>query len=186
LAFTKRQLPEKAKRFSMLHLITGGARSGKSRYAQELALSQSAHPVYVATAKVWDDDFAQRIQRHKEERGPVWVNYEEELYVSRLPLDGHTVVIDCITLWLTNFFTAHDYHTDNTLQAIQAEIHALHQKAGTFIIVTNEIGMGVHAETEAGRKFTDLQGWVNQYTARIAGTVTLMVSGIPVVIKNDA
>ncbi len=170
----------------MLHLITGGARSGKSRYAQDWALSQSAHPVYVATAKVWDTDFAQRIQRHKEERGPMWVNYEAELHVSRLPLDGHTVVIDCVTLWLTNFFEIHQYHTDNTLQAIQAELHLLQQNAGTFILVTNEIGMGVHAETEAGRKFTDLQGWVNQYIARIAGTVTLMVSGIPVVIKKDA
>ena len=168
------------------YVITGGARSGKSRYAQELALSQSEHPVYVATAKVWDEDFAQRIQRHKEERGLVWINYEEELYVSRLPLDGHTVVIDCVTLWLTNFFVQHEYDISNTLQAMQAEMDALLQKAGTFIIVTNEIGMGVHAETAIGRKFTDLQGWVNQHIARIAGTVVLMVSGIPVIIKKDA
>lgn len=170
----------------MLHLITGGARSGKSRYAQEMALSRSAHPVYVATAKVWDDDFAQRIQRHQAERGPMWINYEQELYVSRLPLDGHTVVIDCVTLWLTNFFEQQAYDVNNTLEAIKAEIHALQQKAGTFIVVTNEIGMGVHAETAVGRQFTDLQGWVNQYLARIAVTVVLMVSGIPVVIKKDA
>lgn len=170
----------------MLHLITGGARSGKSRYAQEMALSLSAHPVYVATAKVWDDDFAQRIQRHKEERGAMWINYEQELYVSRLPLDGHTVVIDCVTLWLANFFEQQAYDVNNALEAIKAEIHALQQKAGTFIVVTNEIGMGVHAETAVGRQFTDLQGWVNQYLARIAGTVVLMVSGIPVVIKKEA
>jgi adenosylcobinamide kinase/adenosylcobinamide-phosphate guanylyltransferase len=170
----------------MLHLITGGARSGKSRYAQEIALSQSAHPIYVATAKVWDDDFAQRIQRHKAERGLVWINYEEELYVSRLPLDGHTVVIDCVTLWLTNFFEQQAYDVDSILEAIKTEIRALQQKAGTFIMVTNELGMGLHAETAAGRKFTDLQGWVNQYIAGIAGSVTLMVSGIPVVIKKEA
>jgi adenosylcobinamide kinase/adenosylcobinamide-phosphate guanylyltransferase len=170
----------------MLHLITGGARSGKSRYAQEIALSQSAHPIYVATAKVWDDDFAQRIQRHKAERGPVWINYEEELYVSHLPLDGHTVVIDCVTLWLTNFFEQQAYDVNNTLEAIKTEIRALQQKAGTFIMVTNELGMGLHADTAAGRKFTDLQGWVNQYIAGIAGSVTLMVSGIPVVIKKEA
>jgi len=170
----------------MLFLITGGARSGKSRYAQEMALSLSVHPVYVATAKVWDDDFAQRITRHKAERGPMWLNYEQELYVSRLPLDGHTVVIDCVTLWLANFFEQQAYDVNNTLEAIKAEIHALQQKAGTFIVVTNEIGMGVHAETAAGRQFTDLQGWVNQYLARIAGTVILMISGIPVVIKKDA
>lgn len=170
----------------MLHLITGGARSGKSRYAQEMALSLSAHPVYVATAKVWDDDFAQRIQRHKEERGSMWINYEQELYVSRLPLDGHTVVIDCVTLWLANFFEQQAYDVNNTLEAIKTEIHRLQQKAGTFIVVTNEIGMGVHAETAVGRQFTDLQGWVNQYLARIADTVVLMVSGIPVVIKKEA
>ena len=169
----------------MIILITGGARSGKSRYAQEKALALSAHPVYVATAKVWDDDFAQRIQRHKNERGSSWVNYEEELYVSRLPLEGHTVVIDCITLWLTNFFTVHAYDVDKTLAALQAEIRALQQKAGTFIIVTNEIGMGVHAETAAGRKFTDLQGWANQYVASIADSVVLMISGIPVAIKKQ-
>lgn len=167
------------------YLITGGARSGKSRYAQKLALSQSERPVYVATAKVWDEDFAQRIQRHKEERGPMWINYEEELYVSRLPLAGHTVVIDCVTLWLTNFFVQQEYDINSTLQAIQAEIDALQQQAGTFIVVTNEIGMGVHAETAIGRKFTDLQGWVNQHIARIADTVVLMVSGIPVVIKKE-
>ncbi|MBO9731700.1 MAG: bifunctional adenosylcobinamide kinase/adenosylcobinamide-phosphate guanylyltransferase [Chitinophaga sp.] len=170
----------------MLHLITGGARSGKSRYAQEMALSQSTHPVYVATAKVWDDDFAQRIQRHKTERGAMWTNYEEELYVSRLPLAGHTVVIDCVTLWLTNFFEQQAYDMDLTLEAIKTEIKALQAMAGTFIIVTNEIGMGVHAETAIGRRFTDLQGWVNQYIARVADTVVLMVSGIPVIIKKEA
>ncbi|CAL1520721.1 bifunctional adenosylcobinamide kinase/adenosylcobinamide-phosphate guanylyltransferase [Chitinophaga sp. MM2321] len=170
----------------MLHLVTGGARSGKSRYAQEQALSLSTQPVYVATAKVWDEDFAQRIQRHKAERGAAWINYEEELYVSRLPLDGQTVVIDCVTLWLTNFFALHAYDMDKTLSAIQEEIRVLQQKAGVFIIVTNEIGMGVHAETAVGRRFTDLQGWVNQYIARMADTVVLMVAGIPVVIKGEA
>ncbi|NLU94433.1 bifunctional adenosylcobinamide kinase/adenosylcobinamide-phosphate guanylyltransferase [Chitinophaga sp. Ak27] len=168
----------------MIYLITGGARSGKSRYAQELALSQSSQPVYVATAKIWDDDFAQRIERHRAERGAAWINYEEELHISKLPLQGHTVVIDCITLWLTNFFVQTEYDTDRTLHAIQAEIDHLHRQPGTFIIVTNEIGMGVHAETAAGRKFTDLQGWINQYIARIADNVVLMVSGIPVIIKQ--
>lgn len=170
----------------MVQLITGGARSGKSRYAQELALTLSGQPVYVATARVWDDDFADRIRRHKGERGPTWTNYEEEMYLSRLPLEGRVVVIDCVTLWLTNFFMQFQYDVNQALQAIRDEIGALTQKEGTFIFVTNEIGMGVHAETEAGRKFTDLQGWTNQHLARIADTVVLMVSGIPVVIKKEA
>ncbi|NSL89820.1 bifunctional adenosylcobinamide kinase/adenosylcobinamide-phosphate guanylyltransferase [Chitinophaga sp. Mgbs1] len=168
----------------MITLITGGVRSGKSRYAQEQALAHSAHPVYVATARIWDEDFGHRVQRHKEERGPVWVNYEEEMYVSRLPLDGHTVVIDCVTLWLTNFFMKHDNDVEKSLAEMEAEIRALHQKAGNFLIVSNEIGMGVHADTVIGRKFADLQGWANQYIARLADTVILMVAGIPVIIKN--
>lgn len=168
----------------MITLVTGGARSGKSRYAQDQALASGQPPVYVATAKIWDEDFAARIQRHQAERGPSWTNYEEELYVSRLPLAGRTVVIDCVTLWLTNFFTLHDYDVDKALASLQAEIDALREQPGHFLIVTNEIGMGVHAETAVGRKFTDLQGWANQYIARIADTVILMVSGIPVVIKK--
>jgi len=169
----------------MIILITGGVRSGKSRYAQDLALSQSAHPVYVATARIWDEDFKQRVERHKADRSAAWINYEEERHVSKLPLDGHTVVIDCITLWLTNIFEETGHNTTASLGAIQEEIDALRQKAGTFIIVTNEIGMGIHGETEVARHFADLQGWTNQYIARIADTVILMVAGIPVVIKKE-
>ena len=79
-------------------LITGGQRSGKSTKAEALALSLSAHPVYVATAKVWDDEFRERVRRHQERRGPEWTNIEEELYLSRHDLTGRVVVIDCVTL----------------------------------------------------------------------------------------
>ena len=167
----------------MIHLITGGARSGKSTYAQQLALSLTEDPVYVATAKVWDDDFEARIKRHQQDRGPEWTNFEEQLYVSLLPLEGRVAVIDCVTLWLTNFFLQHQQHVEAALYSIQQEINALNKKNATIIIVTNEIGMGVHAESDAGRKFTDLQGWANQYIAQRAQKVVLMVSGIPVTIK---
>ncbi len=167
----------------MIHLITGGARSGKSSYAQQLALSLAADPVYVATAKSWDEDFEARIKRHQQDRGPEWTNFEEQLYVSLLPLEGRVAVIDCVTLWLTNFFLQHKQHVETALYSIQQEINALLNKNATIIIVTNEIGMGVHADTEVGRKFTDLQGWTNQYIARRAQKVVLMVSGIPVTIK---
>ncbi|GEP89475.1 adenosylcobinamide kinase /adenosylcobinamide-phosphate guanylyltransferase [Chitinophaga terrae (ex Kim and Jung 2007)] len=169
----------------MVYLITGGARSGKSGHAQQLALQLSPQPVYVATARIWDDDFAERVRKHQADRGPAWTLFEEEQYISQLPLEGKTVVIDCITLWLTNFFVASNYDVNSTLNAIQEEINRLLKQPGTFIFVTNEIGMGVHAETAAGRQFTDLQGWVNQFIARIANTVILMVSGIPVVIKEE-
>lgn len=167
----------------MIHLITGGARSGKSSYAQQLALSLADDPVYVATAKIWDDDFGARVKRHQQDRGPEWTNFEEQLYVSLLPLEGRVAVIDCVTLWLTNFFMQHQQDVETALYSIQQEINALNTKNATIIIVTNEIGMGVHADTDTGRKFTDLQGWANQYIAQRAQKVVLMVSGIPVTIK---
>ncbi len=169
----------------MIIFITGGARSGKSGYAQQLALSLSANPVYVATAKIWDDDFEQRVKRHQHDRDSRWVNLEEQRNVSSLPIKDKTTVIDCVTLWLTNFFVGSKNDVEASLALFKMEIDALHQLPGTFIIISNEIGMGVHAETAIGRKFTDLQGWANQYTATKAHKAILMVSGIPVIIKDN-
>lgn len=168
----------------MLILVTGGARSGKSGYAQQLALKLAENPVYVATARNWGGDFAERIRRHQAERGVAWQNFEEEKAVSRLPIRDRVVVIDCITLWLTNFFLDSDADVAVSLQALQREIDVIAQMPGTFIIVTNELGMGVHADTDMGRKFTDLQGSANQYVAAQSAEVVLMVSGIPVKIKG--
>lgn len=166
-----------------LIFITGGARSGKSRYAQQLALQLSNNPVYLATARHWDDDFEKRIQRHQAERDERWTSIEEEKRISGLPLSGKVVVIDCVTLWLTNFFTDNKYDIDASLQQGKQEIDNLNTAENTYIIISNELGMGMHAETEIGRKFTDLQGWMNQYIAQKADKVLLMVSGIPVTIK---
>ena len=168
----------------MICYVTGGVRSGKSRFAQEYAQSLSASPVYVATARIWDDDFGQRVQRHRNERGPEWTTVEAERDIHTLPLVNRVVVIDCVTLWLTNLFMAFDSDIDQSLAAFKAEIDALRQIAGTFILISNEIGMGVHAETEVGRKFTDLQGWANQYVAAQADEAILMVSGLPLYLKK--
>src|SRR5882724_2484968 len=165
--------------------ITGGARSGKSRYAQELALRLSPNPIYVATARKWDGDFGERIKRHQSERDQRWTSLEEEKYISRLKLGGRVVVIDCITLWLTNFFIDTNNDLEASLEAGKKEIDELDKQKAFLIIISNEIGMGVHAETEAGRKFTDLQGWMNQYIAAKAMKVILMISGIPVTIKHE-
>ncbi len=166
-------------------LITGGARSGKSRHAQELALQHAGNPLYVATARQFDEDFRQRIRRHQQDRDQRWSTVEEEKHLSRLDLEGRVVVIDCVTLWLTNFFIDLAYDVDACLAACKKEFDALTRKNALLIIVSNELGMGLHAGTEMGRKFTDLQGWMNQYIAAKADTVLLMVSGIPLVIKND-
>ena len=167
----------------MIIFITGGARSGKSKYAQERALSLSNNPVYVATAKLWDDDFEKRVKRHQSDRDERWTNFEEQRNVSALPIDNRIAMIDCVTLWLTNFFVDTKNDIDASLALLKKEIDALIVKPGTFIIISNEIGMGVHADSEIGRKFTDLQGWANQYIASKADEVVLMVSGIAVKIK---
>ncbi|WP_276480450.1 bifunctional adenosylcobinamide kinase/adenosylcobinamide-phosphate guanylyltransferase [Paraflavitalea pollutisoli] len=164
--------------------VTGGARSGKSRYAQELALQLSPTPTYIATARKWDPEFQQRIDRHQADRDERWTSIEAEKQISQLPLTGKVAVIDCVTLWLTNFFVDHQYDIEACLADCKQEIENLLQQAGTFIIISNEIGMGVHAETEIGRKFTDLQGWMNQFIAARAHQVVFMVSGIPMVIKQ--
>jgi adenosylcobinamide kinase/adenosylcobinamide-phosphate guanylyltransferase len=163
--------------------ITGGARSGKSKYAQLLALQQSRQPVLVATARVWDADFMERIDRHREQRGPEWTTYEEEKRLSSLPLEGRVAVIDCVTLWITNYFSDSHYDVEASLLACQQEFDALTQQDADLIIIGNEIGMGVHPPTEAGRKFTDLHGWINQYIAARANRVIFMVSGIPLTVK---
>ena len=168
----------------MIIFITGGARSGKSRYAQQLALEWSNQPVYLATARNWDEDFKNRISRHQCERNERWTSIEEEKYIGRLGFHNRVVVIDCITLWLTNFFvdTKTDVHA--SLEICKKEIDAICAQDATFIIFSNEIGMGVHAESETGRKFTELQGWMNQFIAEKSDKVILMISGIPLIIKD--
>ncbi|MEQ9266823.1 MAG: bifunctional adenosylcobinamide kinase/adenosylcobinamide-phosphate guanylyltransferase [Balneolaceae bacterium] len=170
----------------MLTFITGGARSGKSSFAVNKALKLSENPVYIATARVWDKEFEQRVNRHKEERGPEWTTYEAWKDLSSLPLQGRTVVIDCVTLWLTNFFVEYKEDVDRCLDVFKKEIDELLKIEAEFLLISNEIGMGVHAHSESGRKFTDLQGWANQYAASKAENVIFMVSGLPMTLKGNS
>ena len=164
-------------------LITGGQRSGKSTKAEELALSLSANPVYVATAHIWDEEFRERVRIHQQRRGPQWTNIEEEMFLTRHDLSGRVVVIDCVTLWLTNFFFTNDSDVEKSLELAKAEFDAFTAKEATYIFVTNEIGLGGVSENAIQRKFTDLEGWMNQYIASKADEVILMVSGIHIIIK---
>ncbi len=187
-------------------LITGGQRSGKSTYAENLALELAAgeQAVYMATAKIWDEEFAHRVQLHKDRRGPQWINIEEEKYLSRHNVAGRVVLIDCVTLWSTNFFF--DINTEEncgdvnstmdaaqtakaatvvgrTLEQIKGEFEKFTAQDATFIFVTNEIGLSGVSENKVQRQFTDLLGWLNQYIASKADEVVFMISGIPVKIK---
>ena len=185
-------------------LVTGGQRSGKSTYAEKLALqlSGTSQAVYMATAKIWDEEFAHRVQIHKERRGPQWINIEEEKYLSRHNVEGRVVLIDCVTLWSTNFFFDQSLPdsgnstmdagqakesaslVEQTLQQIKGEFEKFTAQDATFIFVTNEIGLGGVSENKVQRQFTDLLGWLNQYIASKADEVVFMVSGIPMKIKG--
>jgi adenosylcobinamide kinase/adenosylcobinamide-phosphate guanylyltransferase len=169
-----------------LTLILGGARSGKSRHAQALALALSKRPLYVATSRAWDEDHQRRIDRHRRERGPEWRTIECEIELGSLPLDGEVAVIDCVTLWLSNFFADGGADVDACLGRAQLQIEQLARRDAQLLIVSNELGQGLHAPTEVGRKFADLQGLVNQHIAARAENVALMVAGIALYVKGQA
>ena len=167
-------------------MITGGQRSGKSEEAERQALSITDSPVYLATAQVLDEEMRHRVSLHQQRRGPQWTNIEEPFFLGRHDLTGRVVLMDCLTLWLTNLLCDEAYGGDieRVLQAAKDEFDRLAQQDVTLIVVTNEIGLGGTSENRLQRLFTDLQGWMNQYVARRADEVVLMVSGIPVKIKG--
>jgi len=164
-------------------LVTGGQRSGKSSYAQKLALSLAANPVYLATSAVWDEEYRLRIERHKRDRGAEWINVEELKDLQKVDVQNRVVVIDCVTLWSTNFFTESNGDVEYSLAAVTERFGEFTKQDATFIFVTNELGLGGTSENDLQRRFTDLLGWVNQYIASRSDEVVLMVSGIPMKIK---
>jgi adenosylcobinamide kinase/adenosylcobinamide-phosphate guanylyltransferase len=168
----------------LLILITGAQKSGKSRYAEERALALSDRPAYLATSRVWDDDFAERIAAHQAQRDSRWVNLEQETNLSAHGFAGDVIVLDCITLWLTNLFTDCEYDKAATLIEAKARweefVSATPQ---TVIAVGNEIGWSLHAETQMGRHFVDLHGSFMQFAAAQADEVVLMVAGLPMKVK---
>lgn len=176
-------------------LITGGQRSGKSMRAEKIALALDDNPVYMATSRIWDEEFRIRVEMHKSRRGPQWDNIEEEKFLSRHDVNGRVVLIDCVTLWATNFFfdlqsevksaKQEAQHVQRTLDELKKEYEKFTQQDATFIFVTNEIGSGGVSDNEIQRKFTDVEGWMNQFIAERSDTVILMVSGIPVLIKGN-
>jgi adenosylcobinamide kinase/adenosylcobinamide-phosphate guanylyltransferase len=170
----------------VIALVLGGARSGKSRYAQEVAKALSAAPVMLATSRVYDDDHAARIARHKADRGPEWTTLEEPIAIARPELAGRVIVVDCVTLWLTNLFSDAGWNENEevALAAAREELARAFALEATWIFVSNELGMAPHAATHAARKFVDVQGFVNQEIAARADAVTLMVAGLPLAVKG--
>lgn len=168
----------------MITFVTGGQRSGKSRFAEKITLEKSSKPIYIATAKIWDEDFRHRVDLHKQRRGPEWTTIEECLKVGDIEIpDGSTVLLDCLTLLSTNWLFQCNENIDDAMVNVSMQLDMLFAKKADFIVVSNEIGLGGISENPLQRKFADLQGSINQYVASIAYEAFLIVSGLPLRLK---
>jgi len=175
-------------------LIIGGARSGKSRLAQEMAREGGGEVLFVATAEAGDDEMERRIEAHRRSRPPYWKTLEVTANIgARISAEtgsAVTVVVDCITLLVSNVFEEHGWSADDEEmeQAIEAEIKGLidciDRSQARFIIVTNEVGLGIIPADRVSRLYRDLLGRANRMLAARADEVLLMVAGIPVAIKK--
>ncbi|MCE5975040.1 bifunctional adenosylcobinamide kinase/adenosylcobinamide-phosphate guanylyltransferase [Sinirhodobacter sp. WL0062] len=162
-------------------LVTGGARSGKSRIAEERTLAFGRPASYIATAQAFDTEMEKRIATHQERRGAEWVTHAEPLdLVGALNMtEGQPRLVDCLTLWLTNLMLGgHDWQS-----AGRELIAALPRQASPVVLVTNEIGAGIVPENKLARDFRDAAGLLNQWVAAVADEVTLAVAGLPLKVK---
>ena len=177
-----------------LTLVTGGARSGKSRFAEGLAAQSGLPVVYLATMEAGDDELRERVLRHRARRSADWQTIEEpvEVVAALERVDrGALVLLDCVTLWITNLLvrTVDGFDTApaatweqaiaDCVAAADRLVACQSRRSGPLVAVTNEVGLGVVPETRAGRYFRDAAGLVNQELARQADRVVLMVSGLP-------
>jgi len=165
-------------------LVLGGARSGKSRYAENLITAHAPPWIYVATAQALDPEMTERIARHRAHRATGWQTIEAPhdlaAAVDAAPT-GTPVLVDCLTLWLSNRMLAN--------AAIDAEAERLEtvlaRRSGLVVLVSNEVGYGIVPDNALGRRFRDLQGQLNQRLAARAGRVVLVVAGLPLIVKGQ-
>ena len=178
-------------------LITGGARSGKSNFAQELALKSGEPVLFVATAEAGDEEMRRRIEEHRKARPDAWSTFEATTHVGSQVLqkigEAKTVIVDCITLLINNILLQHIDNDGEWIDASLAEkevvgkinelVDCIERAKASFIIVTNEVGLGIVPANKIGRLYRDLLGKANQTLAQHADEVYLMVAGIPMLIK---
>ncbi len=163
-------------------LVLGGARSGKSAYAQGLAESASPERIYLATAQAGDREMTARIARHQADRGHGWTTVEEPLALAdalAAARPGRATLVDCLTLWLSNLMLAG--------RDVGAEIARLAEAVGALegpaVLVSNEVGLGLVPETELGREFRDWQGRANRMVAQACDAVVFVAAGLPMLMK---
>jgi adenosylcobinamide kinase/adenosylcobinamide-phosphate guanylyltransferase len=167
--------------------ITGGCRSGKSRFALNYANQHFSKKIYLATCEVLDEEMARRVEDHKKIRGPEWQTIEESMaIVDKIRQYGdkvEVILLDCLTLWLSNLLMK--WNSDlRIIDEVGRFIDVIKQSQTSLIIVSNEVGMGIVPAEPLGRRFRDLSGIVNQKIAEVSSTVIYMVSGIPMFLKG--
>jgi len=171
-----------------LTLITGPVRSGKTRLAVQWASTFPMPRAYVATAQILDDEMAERIRRHKEERGSLFQTFEEPLALNSLleKIMGiySIVVVDCLTLWITNLLADRGEDKKGIRQTMDDFLAVLKSLETPLILIGNEVGWGIVPENPLARTFRDLSGRLHQEIAQVADQVILMVAGIPLVVKG--
>ena len=166
-------------------LVLGGARSGKSAYAESLARADGGERVYLATATAGDREMAERIAHHRNRRGPDWITMEEPIAladaVMRESRPGRTILVDCLTLWLSNLMLA-----ERDVEAETRDLCAgILSSSGPVILVSNEVGLGLVPDTPLGRRFRDAQGRLNQAVAAAVPRVVFVAAGLPLVLKQS-
>jgi adenosylcobinamide kinase/adenosylcobinamide-phosphate guanylyltransferase len=168
-------------------LITGGCRSGKSRYALDYANQHFSKKVYLATCEALDEEMAQRIEHHKKTRGPEWQTVEEPIEIvdriRQCQNRADVILLDCITLWLSNLLMKWDLDSRIVDEADKL-IDVIGLCQSSLIIVSNEVGMGIVPADPLSRRFRDLSGLISQKIAGVADSVVFMVSGIPMFLKG--
>ena len=170
-------------------LVTGGARSGKSLFAEKCTADHAGKRAYIATAHIFDEEMAQRVKLHRERRaGNGWFNIEEETDLcSALNQARHldAVLVDCLTIWINNLmFRNPDFSEPDMVRETEKVIAALKNFPGLAVLVINEVGQGIVPENASARKFRDCSGRCGQMIGAIADEVWLCVCGIPVKIKG--
>lgn len=170
-------------------LVLGGVRAGKSAFAVARARAIGGRVVFVATAQAGDDEMAARIARHRAERPVAWRTTEVPVSLpsglSALEGEADVVIVDCLNLWVANLLQKRPELTGLDLSAEAAQLEAVARRPPfSLILVSNEVGWGVHPETELGRRFRDALGLVNQAAARASDEVVLMVAGCPLIVKS--
>ncbi len=174
----------------MKQLILGGARSGKSALAEQLATASSLEVTYIATAvlNLRDVEMEQRIRVHRERRPRSWELIEEPLYLAEaLTLHsqrGRFLIVDCLTLWLSNILLMDDGR--HFQQQVKALLSSLPQLQGNLVLVSNEVGLGIVPMGEISRRFQDESGWLHQQLAHLCDRVILTVAGLPLTLKGES